>query len=245
MSDADRTRVWEVPGGHHLRQTMIENGYGDVVALAEAHVEIDTAAMRRTAIEVYGVSEAHDNDVVESSGARSEVARGAAPNAPVPVGLDNIAEQIRFTLGETVQDEWEGDAYHAFHAYITALRNATAEEAERLHRIGNSLLRVADALDRGKKDVTDTILGAAGMLSAGAGFIGVGGLAGLAMAVGGLVLEIANYAKESADTAAERAKAEADGRIALAAPVIEAPSPELEIPDFPDDLDAWQIRAHR
>jgi hypothetical protein len=50
-----RTPLSSIPGADQIKGGLIQNGFGNEISVAEAHLEIDTAAMKLAALFTYGM----------------------------------------------------------------------------------------------------------------------------------------------------------------------------------------------
>lgn len=224
---ARRTRLQDIPEIANLRIALIDNGFGELVRVADAHLEIDTAGMKRTAVDLYGRSK----DRILGKGALS-------------TALEETGHHAYESMIDSVGDEWEGDAYEAFKRFSEQLKAATIKEADRLRVIGDALHSVAEALEQGQEELEMTYLGAAGLLLTTKGLFNLGRtpptlILGLVEAL----LSVLDHVEERAQVAAENAKAQKDARIEITRPKVMTSGPKEALRDFayPKDPDTWQI----
>lgn len=132
---------------------MIRTGYHDPIPITDAHLGFDTEAIRRTAINVYGVPQQFDHqpDGTPVIAVNDIDLTGEIPGAgTIPTGLRDFADTIRTDFKDIIQ-HWKGHAYRAAESRVTQLANIVDAAASDSQRVGFSLLVFAEAVDQGRQ----------------------------------------------------------------------------------------------
>lgn len=228
---------------------MIDNGYGDVVELANAHLEIDTHAIKTTALSVYGLLEQAHHDLLPPnlnllSLFTPEPNSWILRNSPSTYALEELSLEIHDRMLEYVGREWEGDAYDRFKEHSEALRSVIRMEAERLRTIGSALFHVASAIEKANEEAEITFWGAVGIVETLTSVrdVALTGSGVLGLAAGLLIGEMQNAEAEAAK-AAELAEFQAGNTITISDPQYMRSSPEEELRNYryPKDPGKWHV----
>jgi uncharacterized protein YukE len=243
-----RTPLSSIPGADRIKDGLLQNGFGDEVAVAEAHLEVDTGAMKLAALFTYGMLEQGRHPIFPERFNPLDLLdfepnEWILRNAPGPYALEDLALDVRDEMLKRVFPSWEGDAFEAFDGYIEKLRRVTNLEAERLRTIGSALYKVADAIEQANEETETTFLGAAGIADTASGFFGAAGWANLLTAVAGAVVAAGQMVEEQSGIAARLAASETGSTVTITQPeyMVDSPSDGLSEYAYPKDPSKWKI----
>lgn len=226
---------------------LASGGYEDTRGILNDLFNINTAAIRGRARELYGTTDSRGDAEVPIFGwdlDPSNPVLTAGGDSPTALALMSAPEQALSSLLRTVQDRWRGPAYEMFEVYSQVLRDATQVEEARLRAMGDILVEFANAFEFTQHEV-------AGLC---------GQLAGIAGMAGGLIMAPPSGARSLAATAmgfvikavsalntrvlSLRPRMEAVGSARLGIEQAEAPRSPLELlPAFPSDPGEWFVKT--
>lgn len=227
---------------------LANGGYEGVRGGLNDLFNIDTAAIRGRARELYGTSDSRGDEEVPLFGWNPLPGRDpvftAGGDSPTALTLMAAPEHVLSSLRRTVQGRWTGPACHAFEDYSRVLQDATTAEEHRLRELGDILVELADALEITQYEVA----GLCAQLVGIAEFIGglllapwTGGRSVLVSAIGAFSTSLSCLTTRM-QFLGPRMDAIGSARSGIAKAATGTSPLELP-PSFPLDLEEWFVKT--